>query len=97
MNHNDMEVSEIVVVVDENGSTLEVLVKLLQENGVAVTDTDADNGVVEGTVEAAKVKSIEKLPGVKYVRNVFTYVADFPVGDPRNQDCDDCEDEEIPR
>jgi hypothetical protein len=62
------------------------VVARLQSEGLSVSDTDEPNGVVEGTLESAKAKGLEKLPFVKYVRSVFNYTADFPPGDPRNMD-----------
>jgi hypothetical protein len=76
----EQEVSDIVVVMEEDTpAEIDDLVKKLKELGVSVSDVDNDNGVVEGTVDAGKLKQIEKIPGVKYVRNVFTYVSELPV------------------
>jgi hypothetical protein len=98
MNYRDAEMSDIVIVMDKGGAAqVDDLVARVTQAGVVVSDADPDNGVIEGTIESTLVKSIEKLEGVKYVRSVFTYVADFPVGDPRNQDEDDRADEAIPQ
>ena len=40
----------------------------------------------EGTVDASKIHQIDDFPGVAYVRSVFTYIADYPPGDPRDLD-----------
>jgi hypothetical protein len=52
-------------------------VALLKEAGVQIDETDDDNSVVEGTLELSKVKDLEKLECVNYVRTVFTYDADL--------------------
>jgi hypothetical protein len=96
MNYQDAEMSDIVIVMD-SGAKADDLIARLGKAGVSVSDSDPDNGVIEGTVETSKVKSLQSMEGVKYVRSVFTYVADFPVGDPRNQDEDDRADEAIPQ
>ena len=37
-----------------------------------------------GTIEASKVKVLEKLDCVDYVRVMFTYEAEYPPDDPRD-------------
>jgi hypothetical protein len=87
MEHQDAELSDVVVVIEEEpGMSFKDVVARLQSEGLSVSDTDEPNGVVEGTLESAKAKGLEKLPFVKYVRCVFNYTADFPPGDPRNMD-----------
>ncbi|HEX4056284.1 MAG TPA: hypothetical protein VHX86_18640 [Tepidisphaeraceae bacterium] len=89
MEHQDNELSDVVVVlVDEPGMTTKAAAEKLKPLGLAVSDVDEDNGVVEGTIETAKARSLEKLEFVKYVRTVFNYIADYPAGDPRNLDPD---------
>jgi hypothetical protein len=97
MAYSDAIMSDIVVVVDDTVSDFDALAEQLKQIGVTIEEIDHDNGVIEGTVIATQVTTIQKINGVKYVRSVFTYEADFPVGDPRNQDKDDRPDEEIPR
>ena len=41
---------------------------------------------VEGSIDSGKVHLIERLTFVDAVRTTFTYVADYPAGDPRDQD-----------
>ena len=87
MPHDDAELSDVIVVlVDEPGMTTQDAAKKLAELGLMVTDVDEANGVVEGTIETAKIAQLKKLEFVKYVRDVFDYVADYPPGDPRNLD-----------
>jgi len=84
----ESELSDIIVVIEDDVSHTDALVKRLQDAGVEVDQVDSENGVVEGTVSTSKIKEIQGIPGVKYVRNVFTYVAE--------EECDD-EDEQVPR
>jgi hypothetical protein len=87
MGHEDAEVSEVVIVlVDEPGMTTQDAAKKLAELGLAVSDIDEPDGVVSGTIESAKIAQLKKLEFVKYIRDVFDYVADYPPGDPRNLD-----------
>jgi len=92
MAHQDAELSDVVVVlVEEPGMTAEDAANQLRDLGLAVSDVDEANGVVEGTIETAKIKSLKQLEFVKYVRDVFNYLADYPPGDPRNLDRDEDE------
>jgi hypothetical protein len=89
MDHQDDELSDVVVIiVDEPGMTTAEAADKLKAAGLMVSNIDEPNGAVEGTIESAKVKSLQKLEFVKYVRTVFNYIADYPFGDPRNQDPD---------
>jgi len=90
MSHEDAEVTDVVVVlVDEPGMTTQDAANKLTPLGLAITNVDESEGVVEGTIETAKIGSLKKLEFVKYVRQVFTYIADYPPGDPRNLDKDE--------
>jgi hypothetical protein len=87
MNFNDAQMSDITVVLDKRWeSDLEGAVKILKENGVDVRSADDDSSVVEGVVESSKIHTLEKLDCVDYVRTTFTWIADYPAGDPRDQD-----------
>jgi len=99
MAYSDVEMSDVFVVLDESAAAtqFDILVIRLKEAGLFVEKADSDNGVVEGTIQSALLKALEALPEVKYVRAVFNYVADYPVGDPRNLDEDDRPDEHILR
>ena len=48
--------------------------------GVEVFSFDADEGVVNGSVETYKLPELEKVDCVNYVRSVMTYIADYPPG-----------------
>lgn len=83
----DTYVSEIIAVIDEKHSDdLATIVEQLKDAGVDVSNVNEDEHVIEGCVESRKLKEIGKLPGVEYVRTVFTYAANYPPGDPRDQD-----------
>jgi hypothetical protein len=83
----DAYVSEIIAVVDEKHSAeLDKIVEQLKAAGVDVSNVNSDEHVIEGSVESQKLKEIGKVPGVEYVRTVFTYAANYPPGDPRDRD-----------
>jgi hypothetical protein len=79
--------SEIVAVIDDKHcDDLDSMVKTLQKEGVEVSNVNNSEGVIEGLVDSSLVKKIDDLPGVEYVRTVFTYAANYPPGDPRDRD-----------
>jgi hypothetical protein len=88
MEHRDEEVSDVMVILkrecaeDKFDATVEALKKLAME----IDETDPDHGMVQGTICADKIDHVRKWPCVEYVRVDFTYIADYPVGDPRNKD-----------
>ena len=83
----DAYVSEIIAVIaDTHSADLDKIVELLKATGVDVSNINTDENVIEGTVESEKLKEIGKVPGVEYVRTVFTYAANYPPGDPRDRD-----------
>ena len=86
-NYQDAFISDIVATVQETPDCLfDKIVENLTKAGVLIASTDKDGCVIEGTADAAKVRGLEEIPGIKYVRTVFTYVADYPPGDPRDLD-----------
>ena len=83
----DCYVSEIIAVVDEkHAEDLAKIVEQLKAAGVEISNVNDNEHVVEGTVESEKLKAVGKVPGVEYVRTVFTYAANYPPGDPRDRD-----------
>jgi hypothetical protein len=87
MNFNDAQMSDITVVLDKRWeNNLGGAVEELKKAGVEVRSADDNNSVVEGVCESAKVKELEKLDCVDYVRTTFSWIADYPPGDPRDQD-----------
>jgi|HubBroStandDraft_6_1064221.scaffolds.fasta_scaffold979907_1 hypothetical protein len=89
MEHRDAELSDIEVVLEELlGITPEQAAEKLKTAGLCLSNVDQENCIIEGTIDACKVNSLKEIDFVKYVRVVFTYIADFPPGDPRNCDPD---------
>jgi hypothetical protein len=87
MYHRDAEISDIVVILDKRfENNLQGAVDCLKSAGMEIRAADDDNSVIEGSIDAAKVPELQKLDCVDYVRTVFTYFADYPPGDPRDQD-----------
>jgi hypothetical protein len=90
MNHHDAEMSDVVVVLSDDAvREVDASVQLLASAGLCVSDVNKEEGVVEGSIPADKVHQLNAVQGVRYVRNVFSYTADFPTGDPRNCDPED--------
>jgi hypothetical protein len=86
-NYQDAFISDIVATLDETPErTLDQIIADLKKAGMEITDINKDQCVVEGSVASSKVHEIDHMPGVEYVRTMFTYVADYPPGDPRDQD-----------
>jgi hypothetical protein len=79
--------SDVVVMLDELSTeqTSEVVEKL-KAAGLEVSRVDDDLSVVEGVIETCRAPDLGAVPHVRYVRSVFTYVADYPPGDPRDRD-----------
>ena len=87
MNHHDAEITDVVVVLDgEVAKSMDATLSSLKQLGLEVSTVNNDEGVVEGSINTDKVHSLKTVPGVCYVRSVFTYTADYPCGDPRDQD-----------
>ena len=87
MNHHDAEITEVVVVLDGKGDdSVNQAIGRLKELGLQVSDTNGDEGVIEGSIDASRVGDLKSVPGVCYVRSVFSYTADYPPGDPRDKD-----------
>jgi hypothetical protein len=92
MNHRDAEISDVVVVLDAlEEAQRNAVVDQLKCLGMCVESVNGDSCTIEGCIESPKVSEVEKIQYVRYVRRVFSYTADYPVGDPR--DLDKCEDE----
>ena len=95
MAFHDAQMSDITVVLDKRWENdLAGALEVLKQNGVQVRSADDDTSVVEGVVETSKVHSLEKLDCVDYVRTTFTWIADYPAGDPRDLDKVDRESDE---
>jgi|SRR5579859_2286841 len=87
MNHHDAEITDVVVVLDGQGSkSIDSAIASLKGLGLEVSNVNNDEGVIEGSIDTSKVHDLKAVAGVCYVRSVFTYTADYPVGDPRDKD-----------
>jgi hypothetical protein len=87
MNFNDAQMSDITVVLDKRWeSDLAGAVAELKKQGMEISRADDDCSVVEGVIESCKVADLQKLDCVDYVRTTFSWIADYPPGDPRDQD-----------
>jgi hypothetical protein len=79
--------SEVVLTLDElTTEETNKVVEQLKAAGLEVSRVDDDLSVVEGTIEASRAHDLGKMEHVRYVRSVFTYLADYPPGDPRDRD-----------
>ena len=96
MESRELEMSDVAIVLDDTCGPIGELVERLKQAGLSVTSTDEDNGVVEGTIATQKVKSLESVQCVKYLRSVFNYVADLPDGEAHTGDASDREDDDLP-
>jgi hypothetical protein len=87
MNHHDAEITDVVVVLDcQDQKAVEDSLACCKGLGMEVVDINAEEGVIEGSIESARVPELKKVPGVSYIRSVFTYTADYPGSDPRDKD-----------
>jgi len=94
MNHRDAEISDLVVVLKgDYANRQEEAERMLRDLGMEIRSVDEENGVVEGSIESKHLHELEQLPCVEYVRSVFTYMADYPPGDPRDKDGPEAVDE----
>ena len=86
-NYHDAMISDIIVTVDETPQrSFDQVMDEIKQAGAQIREVHKDQCTLEATVDYGKVATIDNLPGVDYVRTVFTYVADFPPGDPRDLD-----------
>ena len=87
MNHRDQYISDVTVIIKRDWvSRLEDIVEQLNEAGVGITTVNDDVGAIEGSCEANRVCIIQQMEFVEAVRTTFSYIADYPPGDPRDLD-----------
>jgi hypothetical protein len=87
MEHRDQQVSDVTIVIKPQfANRLDEVVEQLNEAGVGITNVNEDVGAIEGSCEANRVCLIERMDFVDAVRTTFTYIADYPPGDPRDLD-----------
>ena len=79
--------SDVVVVLDDlTTEQTQAVVQKLKACGLDVSNVNDEQSVVEGTIEANRARELESVECVRYVRSVFTYLANYPPGDPRDRD-----------
>lgn len=79
--------SDVVVVLEElTTEQTHRVVERLRASGLEVSRVDDELSVVEGTIDAARAHDLKHLTHVRYVRSVFTYLANYPPGHPRDLD-----------
>ena len=79
--------SEVVVMLEElTTEQTNDVVERLRVVGLEVSRVDDDLSVVEGTIDASRTHDLKSVTHVRYVRSVFTYLANYPPGDPRDRD-----------
>jgi hypothetical protein len=84
--YRDAEVTDVVVVLDDlNTDLTNACVKKLEAAGLSVSRVDDEQSVVEGSIDAGKVRDLEHVENVRYVRSIITYSVDYPPGDPRDR------------
>jgi hypothetical protein len=87
MNFNDAQMSDITVVLDKRWEdNLDGAVEELKKEGMEIRRADDDCSVVEGVIKSCNVPVLQKLDCVDYVRTTFSWIADYPPGDPRDLD-----------
>jgi len=86
MNHHDADITDVVVVLDCPEERMDEIVSKLEHSGLQTSNVDVGERVVEGTIDSTKVRELQQVDCVRYVRSVFTYTADYPPGDPRDRD-----------
>ena len=68
----------IVIPTDAAADDMGLLVGQLTAAGLEVREVRTDQAVIEGTIDSTKIRQLEHLSGVQYVRCVYSYWADFP-------------------
>jgi dissimilatory sulfite reductase (desulfoviridin) alpha/beta subunit len=87
MEHRDQSVSDVTIVIKAAfADRLDEVVEQLNEAGVGITNVNEDVGAIEGSCESNRVCLIERMDFVEAVRTTFSYIADYPPDDPRDQD-----------
>ena len=86
-NYQDAFISDVVITAcDTAEHPFDKTVDELKGLGMEFAACNKDQCYIEGSVDSGKVGAIDQLPGIEYVRTLFTYVADYPPGDPRDLD-----------
>jgi len=81
------EIADVVIVLmTRDQDSIESGYRPVQSLRVGSGGHQPDEGVIEEASTPAKVHDLKSVPGVSYVRSVFTYTADYPEGDPARPD-----------
>jgi hypothetical protein len=87
MEHRDQSISEVTIVIRPAfAARMSDVMEQLNEAGVGIINVNEDVGAVEGSCESNRVCVIERMEFVEAVRTTFSYIADYPPGDPRDAD-----------
>jgi hypothetical protein len=85
MSQRDGYVCDVVVMPDSAcAADLPGFARGLSGHGLSVREVVDDPPHVQGSIDASRIRPLDDLPGVEYVRTVFCYVVDYPPGDPRD-------------
>jgi hypothetical protein len=87
MDHRDQYISDVTVIIKRDWvGRLDDVVEQLNEAGVGIVTVNQDVGAIEGSCESNRVFVIQQMEFVEAVRTTFSYIADYPPGDPRDLD-----------
>jgi hypothetical protein len=87
MDHRDQQISDVTIVIKRDfAHRLDEVIEELNSIGVGITTVNEDCAAIEGSCESNRVHMIERMEYVQAVRTTFTYIADYPPGDPRDLD-----------
>ena len=76
----DRYFTEVVIILEPlDDKQMKGVVGDLESRGLRVDSVDNDNSVVEGTIESSRLHDLSSAPFVNYVRQEYTYVAEFPL------------------
>ena len=87
MNHRDQSISEVTIILrSEFIDRMDEVTEQLAETGAAISSVDSNMGTIVASCESNRLSVIERMEFVQAVRTTFSYVADYPSGDPRDVD-----------
>ena len=82
MARRDIEMAVVTVNLRSASPTWDGHLQTLADHGLAITETNTNIHVVEGTIPLDKVHDLEKLDFVTYVRKQSHYSAEHEAGHP---------------
>lgn len=87
MDHRDQYVSDVTIIIKSDWtSRMDEVIEQLNEAGVGIVNINQDVGAIEGSCESNRVHFVQQMEFVEAARTTFSYIADYPPGDPRDQD-----------